>query len=363
MKHARRILKTFVVTCLCGVCLCHWLGGPATAAGKREVGRETGQRVSGREKQLEREKRLVLRSLEDLRFLLSLVEAEQNELAREIDAITPLEPYVREFDLRDIMELFDSYGDWLREHEAEFDADLTTLSSGSAERVGQWPGRFAAMAAGFGEFEAGLTVLSGRFDAEGKRLAALIDHRRLLRGRLSSLEEQLATGAKKSAQQGGATRNNNDAVRLRTRLKVVQDELSTLPLVAEDTLKHFFSVGERTRVGADWMAAKSDEYAFLSDTATIISGASARNRPAVDASISRLRRVNERVINRLGKRIDAIDRKLSQVSPSGSLQELQRSGELRELYQIQKQRYEQYINRLKIQAGALEADMGELVER
>jgi hypothetical protein len=363
MRHILRNLKSCVATCLCVVFFCHWLGGPATGAGKRETDRDAGQRVSEREKQREREKRLVLRSLEDLRFLLSLVEAEQGELAREVDAITPLEPSSREYDLRDVMELFDNYGDWLREHEAEFDADLTTLSSGSAERVGLWPGRFAAMSAGFGTFEARLTALSKRFDEEGKRLAALIDHRRLLQGRLSSLEEQLAVGMRKSAQRGGATRDNNDAVRLRTRINVVQSELSTLPLVGEDTLKHFFSVGERARAGAAWMAVKSDEYAFLSDIAAIISGAPARNRPVVEATISRLRRVNGRMVNRLGQRIDAIDRKQSLVSPSGSLQELQRSGELRELYQTQKQRYGQYVNRLKIQAGELEADMGELIER
>jgi len=65
--------------------------------------------------------------------------------------------------------------------------------------------------------------------------------------------------------------------------------------------------------------------------------------------------------NRMKKRIDAIDRKQSMVSPAGTLQELQRSSELHNLYLNQKQRYEQYINRLKAQAGALEADLSELL--
>ncbi|NVN89152.1 MAG: hypothetical protein HXX11_00995 [Desulfuromonadales bacterium] len=363
MKHSLRSVRACIGACLFGVCLCLVPSDPATAAGKRESGRETGQRLSERDKRLEREKRLTLRSLEDLRFLLSLVKTEQSELSREIDAITLLALPNREDDLRNIMELFDSYGDWLQEHEEELDADLSVLSSGSAAPDGQWPGRYSALSAGFKTFEGQLASMSERFDEEGKRMAALVDRRRLLQGKLSILEEQLATIARKPAEQGSDTRNKNDLIRLRTRFEVVQNELTALPLVNEDALKHYFNVGERARAEGAWMAAKSDEYEFLADISAIVTGAAARNRPAVETSITQLRRVNERVINRLKKRIDTIDRKRSTISPAGTLQELQRSSELNDLYQNQKQRYEQYINRLNMQAGALEADLGELIDR
>jgi hypothetical protein len=363
MKYSTRLLKTLAVSCLCGICLCLCL--PAPAAEKREARGEAGKRISDRDKLLEREKRFFLRSLEDLRFLLSLVETEQNELNREIDAIPLLELPNRETDLREIRELFDSYADWLNEFEAEFDTDLAMLSSSSGSAVldGQWPGRYAAMSTEFRKFANRLSAMSERFDAEGKRLAAIIDRRRLLRGKFSALEEQIANITRKPAERGSDPRDNNDAARLRTRLRVVQNELSALPLVTEDTLKHYFCVGERVRAEAAWMAAKSDEYEFLGNTATIIAGTMARNRTAVEAAISRLQRVNEQMINRMRKRIDALDRKFSLVSPAGTLQEMQRSNELHDLYLDQKQRYEQYINRLKIQTGALEADLGELFDR
>jgi hypothetical protein len=363
MKYSARMLKTVAVSCLCGICLCFCLTDPA--AGKREASGEASKRISDRDKRLEREKRFFLRSLEDLRFLLSLVETEQNELNREIDAIPLLELPNRETDLGEIRELFDSYADWVKEYEAEFDTDLAMLSSssGSSAPDGQWPGRYAAMSTEFRKLANRLSAMSERFDAEGKRLAAIIDRRRLLRGKYSALEEQIANITRKPAERGGDTRNNNDTVHLRARLRVVQNELSALSMVTEDTLKHYFCIGERVRAEAAWMATKSDEYEFLGNTAATITGTQARNRPAVEAAISRLRRANEQMINRMKKRIDTIDRKLSLVSPAGTLQEMQRSNELHDLYLNQKQRYEQYIDRLKIQTGALEADLGELFDR
>lgn len=363
MKHFPGYIMVRIGAILLGICLLPGLSGLAAAAEKRDAGRETGQRLTERNKRLEREKRLSLRSLEDVRFLLALAGSEQSKLSREIDTITLLTLPDRETDLRNMMELFEGYADWLQEHADELDADLSVLSSGSTTPDGQWPGRLLAMSTGFKTFQGRLAIMAGQFDEEGRRMAALVDRRRLLLGKLAALEEQLAGKAGKSVAQRGEMRNRSDIARLRTRLEVVQNELSALAPVNEDALKHYFTVGERARSEADWMAAKSEEYEFLADTSHVLTGATAHHRPAVEASISRLRRVTERVVNRLKKRIDTIDRARSRVPPSGTLQELQRSSELRDLYLDQKQRYEQYINRLKIQAGALEADLGELLER
>lgn len=359
MEFSAHPLKVMAASCLCGACLSFCL--PSPAIGKAQASGETGKRLSARGMRLEQEKRLALRSLEDLRFLLSLVETERRELSREIDAIALLELPDREADLRQIVELFDSYGDWLKENEAEFDNDLATLSTGNAALNGQWPGRYAAMATEFRKFASQLTAMAQGFDAESKRVAALIDRRRLLQGKISALEEQISNIARNPAERGRDSRGNNDANRLRVRLRAVQNEFSTIPRVKEDILKHYFCVEEQARAEAVWMAAKSDEYEFLGNVTATITGPSTRKRPAVEAAISRLRRVNEQMTNRMKKRIDAIDRKQSMVSPAGTLQELQRSSELHNLYLNQKQRYEQYINRLKAQAGALEADLSELL--
>lgn len=281
--------------------------------------------------------------------MLSLVETERRELSREIDAITLLEVPDGDADLRQIMELFDRYGDWLKENEAEFDDDLATLSSGNGALDAQWPERNAAMATEFRKFENQLTAMAQGFAAESKRLADLIGRRRLLQGKISALEEQIANITSYSTEGGRDSRDNNDANRLQVRLQALQSEFSVLPVIHEGILEHYFFVEEQARAEAAWMAVKAEEYDFLSDVIATITGRSARNRLTVEAAISRLRRANEQMADRMKKRIDAIDRKL------------QRSGELHNLYLNQKQLYGQYIDRLKIQSGALEADLSELL--
>lgn len=325
--------------------------GVANAAEKLAPDKDSSARFSQKDRRQEREKRLTLRTLEDLRFLRAQAATEQTDLTREIDAIAPLETIVRDEDLRAMSDLLDSYDDWLAENEAAADNNLTLLASRQAVADGHWPEYYATLANGFKQYEGRLAVMSEQFNNEGKRIATLVDRRRQLRATLEALYER----QRRQSEHGGAADGH-----LRVKTDSIAAELAALPNVNEDALQHYFNVGERARAEATWMAAKAEEYAFLADTATILYNPQSTERGYLDTVITRLRRVTERVATRLSKRIDELDRKRERVQPAGTFQELQRSAELLDMYQAQKQRYRDYISRLKAQAAALEADLGEL---
>ena len=173
-----------------------------------------------------------------------------------------------------------------------------------------------------------------------------------LRARLDALD----------AQRGRRDERGEAASRHRSRVQALAAELAALPNINEDALKHYYTAGERARAEAAWLAAKAEEYSFLADTAAVLCAPRPRDRAYLDAAVMRIRRITDRVTARLAKRIDDLDRRLERIQPAGTIQELQRSAELRDVYRSQKQRYREYIDRLKAQSGALEADLEELAD-
>lgn len=346
-----------VMAMLCAPCLFSGSSGIAMAA------QDAGTRSSRQDMLRERQKRLVLRSIDDLRWLMTLADTTEADLDREIDAITPLEPSVRGRDLRNLLDVVIRYGDWLEEMQAQFDDELALLSSGQPPLDEGWTQRYDAAAESFSAFDRQFSDMAARFDEEGRRLAKIIDRRRLLQDTLADLERQLAGQQRKPDGRGDKGRGSSEQESLRTRVRVVQDELLVLPLLDEVILKHYGNVGERARAEADWMLAKSEEYRALADITRVIMAPGQGDNRVLEASLARLRRLYERVIARMGKRVDALDRKIAQLTPAGSLHDLQRSSERGELYREQRQRYDDYIGRLKVQAGALEADLSELLSR
>lgn len=367
MKQGARFATTLGMLCLLGLQPSFSLPLSAdaeTSGPARPPDAEAGRRIAERERRVEGEKRLLLRTLEDLRALHSLAARETAVLERETDAITPLEAAARERDLHELVDWYYGYSDWLKEKLAELDGDLARLSSGRAQPEGSWPGRYAGMAAKFKGFEKQLAAKARRFDREANRLAQIIDRRRVLQGSIADLEERLARIEKRLAERRGERgRDELEAAHLSNRIRVVQSEILALPLVDEDILKHYANLSERARSEGEWLLVKSDEYDALSEVSAIIAGDAPGNDAAVEAALGRVRRVYEREIERLRRMIEAIDRKRSRVSPAGSLREVERSAELLDFYAEQKRRYEDYIDRLKVQIGALEADLSELSGR
>lgn len=339
------------------------MAGPGAPVAEADT--ESGRRISERERRIERDKRLLVFTIEDLNVLQALAAKEIAELEREADAVKPFESPVRETDLRDLTGWYSDYSDWLQEKRAEFDGYLAALASGGTPVTESgWPKRYAEMAAAFKEFEKQVVERAKDFVREEKRLAQIVDRRRLLQGSLGILAERLDRIEKRLAERPREKgREDNEALSLRSEISVVQGELLTLPLVDEAILKHYANLGERARGEGEWLLAKSDEYDLMRDISRVIAGDKAGGRAVVEAALIRVQRVYERQIDRLQRRIDTIERKRSRVAPAGSLREMERSAELIEFYGDQKRRYEDYISRLKTRMGAWEAELSELLGR
>ncbi|HEY3307079.1 MAG TPA: hypothetical protein VGJ93_01370 [Desulfuromonadaceae bacterium] len=312
---------------------------------------------------VEREKRLLLRILDDLKTLIAVVEQETAELQREKDSIALLESPVRGNDIDDFINLYYAYSDWLKEKQAEFESDLALVSSSRSPIQENWSKRMAEMSVKFKRFDKELEKKAGHFDSEEKRLANIIDRRRLLQDTTANMEERLARIEKKQTERSVTKeREEGDANQLRNRIRIVQSELLSLPLIDEDILKHYKNLSERALGEGDWLLAKSNEYAAIRDITAIITGAeSSPSKTAVEAAQVRVRQMYEREINRMQRRIDTIERKRSQVSPAGSLREVERSADLNRFYTDQKMRIQDYINRLRIQFDSWLAELSELL--
>lgn len=357
MKHSARPTYLLHIFCLSWLLLLIISPLPAVADTTDLAGDEAGERISGRDIQGEREKRLLLQTIDDLGALLSITSREMAELERETDSVALLELSVRKTDLRDLMDWYADFSDWLKENQALFDDDLAWLAADRGNTVGNWPQRYAGMAAGFKGFEKRLRPYIKRYDQEGKRLAQIIDRRRLLQGNAAELSERLARIEKRLAERPGEKGwEEREAAVLRSQISVVQSELMSLPLVNEDILRHYMNLGERARGDGEWLLVKAEEYDLQWDIGNLIASDGVGN-DAVEAALGRVRRVYERQIDRLLQRIEVIDRKRSRVTPAGTIREVERSADLDRLYFDQKQRYQEYINHLKIQLGALEAEL------
>jgi hypothetical protein len=332
--------------------------GAAEPASGQDV--EAGKRISDQDRLLEKEKRLLLRTSDDLKSLIQVCDREVAELEREIDSIALLESSVRENDLSIFMEWYRGITGWAKEMTAGLEGDLSLISSGKGLTEGVWQVRYADMAAAFRKFGKQAAGMVKRFDAEGNRLAKVIDRRRLLQAKLGDMEERLKQIELRLADKpGGTGRETKDADRLRIDIRMTQSELLNLSQVDEDILQHYLNLSERASGEADWMQAKSDEYALLSDIAIVVSGSDKRSR-TLESAMGQVRRVYEREIERMKRKIVTLERKRSNVAPAGTLREVERSADLNALYAEQKRRYEDYISRLKIQISAWEAELSEL---
>ncbi|KAF0215770.1 MAG: hypothetical protein FD174_4016 [Geobacteraceae bacterium] len=74
-----------------------------------------------------------------------------------------------------------------------------------------------------------------------------------------------------------------------------------------------------------------------------------------------MERVFESDINRLSRRMDELDRKRSRVTPAGSLKEVERSRELADFYERLQGRYSNEAGRLRVEIGAYEAELAEVL--
>src|SRR3990170_8801384 len=77
----------------------------------------------------ERERQFLYRAVEDLVKSQEYVKDTMSGLEKQIDAIELLEPSRREKDLRDFLDWYQTYADWLRSNAEDFEADLSRAYS------------------------------------------------------------------------------------------------------------------------------------------------------------------------------------------------------------------------------------------
>lgn len=81
----------------------------------------------------------------------------------------------------------------------------------------------------------------------------------------------------------------------------------------------------------------------------------------IQAAYERTKRMYERQVTRINRKLDELDRKMSRVSPAGTLREMDRSRELSDFYDGLRIRYNDRISRLNIQIGAYEAESADIL--
>jgi hypothetical protein len=332
--------------------------GPAVAAtAKQQAGRSVDK-----ERRVERVKRFMQRTLEDFNLSEQLVEEDIDELEKQIDTITPLEPLQREADLLSLLDTSYSYLDWLKDRIDEFDEDLAELSAETLPGSEFLANNFAEMAATLKEQEKVLQDKVSRFREEEKRLADILERRRLLQTQFNDLQAQLARLEQELAdrEHKPAEKEKARAERIRIDLGVVQTELLSLPQVDEDILKHYAVLVEWGRWSAELLALKVDEYGMLSEVAPFLPRETTRFATEMEGAFQRAVRGYEKEIKILNRKIDELERMRSRVTPAGTLRELDRSRELTDFYERLQIRYNDLINRIRIRIGAWQAESAEV---
>ncbi len=316
-------------------------------------------------RRIERQKRVVLQTVDGLKMTYAQAEADIVELARETNGITPLEPAVRERDLLGIMDWYYDYADWLSGEIGEFDADYEDLYAGRMLAGAEWQDRIGMLVQKRKEFLQELIEQTKGYEAEQKRLAVILERRRELEGRFNELVFLLARNEEKLK---GLERTSPDRAEheqkgesLRGEVTIVQQEILSLPTIDKEILKHYAVLIERGRGASDMLSITIAEDEALWEIAGVTELLPARQAGAMRAAYERAIRRYETEISRVARKIDEFDRRRSQVNPAGSLRELDRSAELAEYYLFMKQRYQGELQRLKTLVSDYRYELSEVL--
>jgi hypothetical protein len=313
-----------------------------------------------KEQRTERVRQYIEKTIDDLNYTHSRAREDMERLGRLVDAMTPLEPLKREYDIRMLLDWYHRYSDGNMDMLAEYKDRLEVLMvyPGEGESLSIL---YAELAEKNRNFELELQGMIKKFDDELQHLFRIIERRQFLSDRLQILREQLSLVEDKSRQQlvkGKETLQSDIKLeQIKTEIRIVQTELVSLFDIKEELLKHYVVMIELGRDEAFWLDLKMGEYALLMDASRVIESSSSSKAPALAESYRRLIRGYESEIKKVNRRIEQLDRKRSRVSPAGSFRDLDRSRELAEFYLDRQQRYSDYINRLKVRIGNFEAEL------
>jgi hypothetical protein len=327
---------------------------------KAETAADHARASSLREKRNDRQGRFINDTLDDLNYSISLSAKDINRLSGLVDAMTPLEPPKREYDIRSLLDWYYRYSDWNKDMASECEdmletrpayADLDSLYTGLADNNRS------------SEKEVNDMVRS--YQAELNNLFRILDRRQFLNERLRSLHARLSEIEEKlkdrHPQDPQKSRGEKKARSLKENISVVQTELISLVDIKEELLKHYVVMIEMGRDQAFWLGLKQGEYRLLSNLSKAACTAGPNDTSRLAEAYRGLIRGYENETKRLGRKIDELDRKRSGVSQVGSFRDLDRSEELSDFYMDRRQRYTDYINRLETRIGGAETELSQLI--
>jgi len=303
---------------------------------------------------LERERRFLQQALEDLATSHRLAEEDVGDLLRQRDAIYLLEPDRGEA-LQDLLDWTTRYLDFVAGEEALIQEDYARLSGRGAVRELQ-VGYFQELALNTQTFAQELGSKVAAFESVRKEIAQVVDRQRQLQSEVLDLRGRL--GWLRSRDE--SARDRREEGHLERRLRTLQSELATLPVVDPEVLQYYTVLIEQGRWQGEWLAIKVDEYQALRAVAESVPFAEPGDLDALVQAYGRLARTYQREISRLSRRIDELDRRQALVNPTGTPGELDRAKNLVDLYERLHQRYDRRVRELKVLVGACEAELSEV---
>ena len=308
-------------------------------------------------KRVARERQFLYRAVEELNKSQEYVKDTMSGLEKQIDAIELLEPSRREKDLRDFLDWYQTYADWLKGNTDDFEADLSNAYSEEPMRR-PGPDRYAGMTDGYTRLGSQLGEQIARLEKASDRIEHRIEGlKRELEYIDSAAFREEKNRDKKQRQIERDRRDDDlyDRYKYLTDVDIIkmQQDLRNLG----NQQKHLAILIELGRMELRWLALKADDSAALSSVARAIGG----DAPApIEDACSRLIKTYESDIVQLRRKVEDIDRMRARLAPTGTLRTLDRIEELSGYYERMKSRHEHHIAWLREQIGAYRADLTEL---
>jgi hypothetical protein len=331
------------------------------SSGERHAGTAAAKRHIGQDGYAGRQVRLLTLVNSFVHTSMVSSEQEMKVLEAEIDRIPLLDFPNRQVDINSLLDWYRDYTGWLKEESTILDEGVSDISSGNYPSASWWDKAVGSLVRIQEKFLRRLEKMVGSYEAEGKRLAEILDRRTqladsvsIISGKLDRLGSEREGLRRKGAETGQVRRKEE---KLRREISIVQSELLSLPKIDESLLKHYFVIAERGKGEGDLLGFRIALSASLHDLTAVAAGKDRASASELAASLRQVIRECVRQIERMGLRIDDADRKRSMVTPSGTLREIQRSEELGAYYLDLRQRYEDAVKNVNQLRGGLEYEL------
>jgi hypothetical protein len=326
-----------------------------------ETSMERGTSPVERGRQVERVRRFLQRTTDELNLSRKLTEEDIKVLENQYDSIPPGESAQREADLLSLLDTQYSYIDWIKDRIEEFDDDLEQLSAGNLPGSEFLENGFADMVSMLKDQEKVLDEKIDRFSAEEKRLAAILERQRLLQSRINDLETRLdRVGKQQDDKSANHPQKEEGGEHIRVELGALRSELDSLPPVDDDILMHYQLMIEQGKGESEWLALQIDEFRMLSEVAALLPRDTARYGAEMEKAMRRTERSYENEIILLNRKIDGVEKRRVLIIPVGTLRETEFSRDLADLYERLQLRYNDLIYRLRIRIGDWQAEEAQL---